>query len=214
MKDPVSDAIHFNAGIGKRNGQEGFTLTEFLITASIMLAVTVFVFSLLAEIQRTASYQAEVQSVLNNTSIAMQTVERCIRQAGNDPLGSGLSGISIVSATELNVRSDLTGSAGAVDPDKGDPDGDIEDSGENITIRYNANSRSLELVPKGGPPQIVAGYISEISFRYYDAYGCETLKDRDVRKVAVVISGSTLLSNPQTHQIFGIKLSRGIRILT
>ena len=38
---------------------------------------------------------------------------------------------------EIQIRSDLTGSAARVNPDKGDPDGDIGDSGESVAIRYN-----------------------------------------------------------------------------
>ena len=119
------------------NRQSGFTLTEFLIAASILLVLSSAIFSMLTEIQHAGSYQTEVQFVLNNTRIAMQTAERYIRQAGNDPLGSGVSGITIVSAQEIQIRSDLTGSAGPGNPDKGDPDGDIGDSGESIAIRFN-----------------------------------------------------------------------------
>ena len=54
----------------------------------------------------------------------MQTVEQYIRQAGNDPFCTGVAGIAIVSTEEIQIRSDLTGSAGPGNPDKGDPDGD------------------------------------------------------------------------------------------
>jgi type II secretory pathway pseudopilin PulG len=212
--DRMNIDFHAYTGTTKQNSEEGFTLTEFLIASLILLVVTSAVFTLLFQIQSTASYQAEVQSVLNNSRIAMQTVERYIRQAGNDPLASGLPGITIVSATELRIRSDLTGSSGTGNPDKGDPDGDIDDPGENITIRYNNRSRSLEIVPEGGPPQIVAGYISGLSFQYYDANGRIADSGSEVRKIAVIVSGSTLQRNPQTRQIFGITLSSEVRVLT
>jgi type II secretory pathway component PulJ len=214
MMDRMSLDIHAYAGTTKRNNQEGYSLAEFLIASLILLVIASAVFTMLFEIQRSASYQAEVQSVLNNSRIAMQTVKRYIRQAGNDPLDSGLPGITIVSAKELQIRSDLTGSSGTGNPDKGDPDGDIDDPGENITIRYNNRSRSLEVVPEGGPPQIVAGYISELSFQYYDADGRFATSGSDVRKIAVTVSGSTLQRNPQTRQIFGITLTSEVRILT
>ncbi len=88
----------------KSNGQSGFTLTEFMIAAFVLLVLSSAIFSMLTEIQRAGSYQAEVQLVLNSTRIAMQTAERYIRQAGNDPLGSGVAGITIVSAQEIQVR--------------------------------------------------------------------------------------------------------------
>ena len=62
--------------------QSGFTLTELLISTLILFIASAAIFSVLAEIQHTAGYQAEIQSVLNNTQIAMQTVQRYIRQAG------------------------------------------------------------------------------------------------------------------------------------
>jgi prepilin-type N-terminal cleavage/methylation domain-containing protein len=202
------------ATTGGQNGQAGFTLMEFLISAVILLVVVSAVFTIMSEIQRTASYQAEVQSVLNNTRIAMQTIERYVRQAGNDPLGNGLCGLTIVSPTEVRIQSDLTGSLGPSSPDKGDPDGDTNDSGENVTIRYNSGTRSLEVVPNGGSAQIVAGYISGLSFSFYDAYGGITNVGSQVRKIAVSISGSSPLANPQTHQIFGVRLGSEIRIMT
>ncbi len=206
--------INAAAGNDKRKSQEGFTLTEFMISTLILLVVASAVFGLLCEIQRAASYQTEVQSVLNNTRIAMQAIERCIRQAGNDPHGSSVAAITIISATEVQVRSDLTGSLGSGNPDKGDPDGDTNDSGENVTIRYNINSRSVEIVPDGGSAQIIAGYISGLTFQDYDAGGGLTSIGSDVRRITVVLSGASLLPNPQTHQIFGVRVSSDVRILT
>lgn len=196
---------------GKLNRQTGFTLIEFLIASLILLVIASVVFKLLSEIQRAASYQAEVQSVLNNTRIAIQTVERYVRQAGNDPLEIGLSGITIVNATEVQIRSDRTGSSGA---GKGDPDGDIDDPNENITIRYNKKTRSLEIVPHGGPAQIVANHISHLSMQYYNSEGEETTSGYEVRRIVITISGSTLQPDPDTRRIFGVKLSESIRVLT
>jgi type II secretory pathway pseudopilin PulG len=214
MMNPMIVPMNDSAGDGKGKDQSGFTLVEFLISSLILIVVASAVFALLSEIQRTASYQTEVQSVLNNTRIAMQTVERYIRQAGNDPLGSGLSGIVIVSTNEIQVRSDLTGSSGTGNPDKGDPDGDIEDSGENVTIRLNDRSRSLEIVPDGGSAQIVASNIAGLSFECFDSQGSLTTASGDIRKVVITIKGSSSLPNPQTHQVFGVKLSSGVNILT
>lgn len=200
-----------SAGSKTGNCQAGFSLTEFLIASLILLIVASAVFKLLSELQRTASYQAEVQSVLNNTRIAMQTVERYVRQAGNDPLKSGLSGITIVSASEVRIRSDRTGSAGG---SKGDPDGDIDDSGENITIRHNKNSQSLEVVPHRGPAQIVANHISGLSMKYFNAEGNPANSGNEVRSITVTVSGATMHPDPDTHRPFGIRVSANIRILT
>jgi hypothetical protein len=169
-------------------------------------------FSLLAEIQRKASYQAEVQSVLNNTRLAIQTVGRYLRQAGNDPEGIGISGVTVVNSTELRVESDLTGSSDPGNPDKGDPDGDTLDSGERITIRYNSTTRSLETVTGSGAVQIIAGSISEIVFRCYDSTGKPVTTGDDIRKVNVTISGASLIPDPETRRRFGVQLRSDFEI--
>jgi type II secretory pathway pseudopilin PulG len=190
----------------------GFTLTELLISTLILFLASAAVFSVLAEIQHTAGYQAEIQSVLNNTQIAMQIVQRYIRQAGNDPLNCGVVGITIVGPEEMRIQSDLTGSAGPGHPDKGDPDGDTGDSAENVAIRYNNNTRSLEVVPVGGPAQIIAGNISGVTFSYYDAAGGAAATAAEVRTIGISISGASLKPNPRTHQVFGVQLNSAIQL--
>ncbi len=204
-----------SAARGKTDPHEsGFTLVEFLVSSFILLIISAAVFSMLSEIQRTASYQSEVQAVLNNSRIAMQTVERCIRQAGNDPLNSGLAGITIVSPTEVRLQADLTGSANPTYPDKGDPDGDIGDSGEDITIRYHSNNQTLELLHGGRFAQPVANYISAFSMQYFDSVGNTTMVGSAVHKVAVSITASSKLPNPQTHQAFGLQLNSDVQLST
>jgi prepilin-type N-terminal cleavage/methylation domain-containing protein len=198
---------------GKRSEETGFTLIEFLISVLILALVISNAFAILSDIQRTAGFQTEMSSVLHSAQFALQTVERTIRQAGNDPFAKGFAGITIISAAEVQIRSDLTGSEPG-NPDKGDPDGDIDDSGENVTIRFNSQSRSIEIVPGGGPPQIIAGYISGLQFEYYDKDGAITTAGSDVRKIAITISASSPIPNPQTHQYFGVTLRSEIRIMT
>jgi hypothetical protein len=197
-----------------KNTQSGFGLAEFLVSSLILLVTAASVFGLLSEVQRKTGYQSEVQSVLNNTRLAMQIVGRCLRQAGNDPQGKGIPGISIVGPSEVWIRSDLTGSAGSGNPDKGDPDGDTFDSGEDVTIRYNSTTRSLEIVPRGSSAQVVAGYISGLSFQYYDLAGGPAASGSDVCRVKVTISGTSLLPDPDTHRSFGVQLSSDFQITT
>jgi hypothetical protein len=90
----------------------------------------------------------------------------------------------------------------------------VDDSNENVTIRYNGATMSLEIIPDGGPAQIVAGYISGLSFRYYDAAGQPAATGKDVRKINVTISGASLLPDPQTRQKFGVQLSSDFQVAT
>jgi Tfp pilus assembly protein PilW len=190
----------------------GFSLAEFLISTLMLLIISSAVFSLIGGSQKTASYQTEVQAVMDNTRIAMDTVERYLRQAGNDPAGTGLVGIAITSASEVRILADLTGSAGGGNPDKGDPDGDTGDSGEDVTIRYNSAARSIEVVPGAGSAQPITNYISGFSMQYFDAAGTATMVGADVRRIQLTISGESIVPDPQTGQRFGMTLRSDVQI--
>ncbi len=201
-------------GIFQQHGDSGFSLVEFMMATLVLMVVTASIFSMLGDTQRAASYQTEVQAVLDNTRIAMDTVERVLRQAGNDPRAVGFEGLTIVSATEVHVRSDLTGSAGPSLPDRGDPDGDTADSGEDITIRYNSGNRSVEMVPTGGSAQSIANYISAFNLQYFDAAGGSAVAGSGVRRISITITGASTLPDPKTHQVFSVQLKSDVQLAT
>jgi len=194
--------------------EPGFSLVEFLLSTMILLVVASAVFAMLSQTQRAASYQAEVQAVMDNARTAMDTIERVVRQAGNDPLQTGVVGLEITSSTRLRVRADLTGSAAASgSPDKGDPDGDLADAGEDVEIRYNATDRSVELAPGAGTGQAIANYISAFNMQYFDANGSATNVGANVRRVRVTLTASSTLRDPQTQRIFGMQQSSDIQLV-
>ena len=159
--------------------ESGFSLLEFLVSASILVVLGTVIFSTLNDIQCAAGRQAGTQAVLDNIRIALQVVERCIRQAGNDPHDTGFEAVSIISETEMRIHTDITGSEG---PGKGDPDGDINDSGEDLAIRYNIERKRIEMISRNGPAQIIADNITAFSLRFFDTAGNETFEGRDVQK--------------------------------
>ena len=191
--------------------EAGFSLAEFLLSSAILLLISAAVFQMLAETQRASSYQTEVHAVMDNTRIAMDTVERFIRQAGNNPTNLAFQAVEIVSTSPatLRLRSNLTGS---VNPDQGDPDNDILDSGEDVTISYDSSTKSITLTPNGSAAQSVANYISAFNLEYFDTNGNATAVAANVRKVRVTITGSTTVPNPQNKKIFGQTVSADIQI--
>jgi type II secretory pathway pseudopilin PulG len=197
---------------GQAVAEQGFSLVEFLVSSLIVLVMAASVFGLLSNTQRTASYQTEVQGVLENTRLAMETVERILQQAGNDPLHAGFPGITITSATEVRVRSDLTGSAGPGSPDKGDPDGDTDDANEDVTIRFSANALSIELISAGGTAQPIASNISTFTMQYFDGNGVATNTGNDVRRIRFSLTGTSPFPDPQTHRVFSMQLSSDIQL--
>ena len=191
-------------------GEAGFSIVELLMATLIIGILTASLFPLLNDFQRETAYRNETQAVLDNIRVAIETLEKYIRQAGNDPHGTGFQGITIVSDQAVTVRSDLKGSHGS---DKGDPNGDISGPDENVTLRFNPVNQSVEIV-SGGTAQIVCNRISDLKFRYYDADGNITIDGSKVRRIAVTISGMADRPNPATRKIFGIELEREIRIFS
>jgi type II secretory pathway pseudopilin PulG len=216
---------------GCRTKQEsGFTMVEFVLSAVIILLISAALFSILAETQRNSSYQTEVQAVLDNTRIAMDTVEGYVRQASNNPCAiAGFVGIGEggdMSVASVRLRSDLTGSAGCAAPgcgcavtdpslkDKGDPDGNTDDAGEDVTISWNSGTNTVNITPQGGAAQPIANYISAFTLQYFDQNGIETAVAADVRKIRISMTGTTTLPHPQTKKTFGQTVSSDIQIAT
>jgi Tfp pilus assembly protein PilW len=191
----------------------GFSIAEFLISTVILLGISAAVFSLLGDTQRSSSYQTEVQATLENSRIAMDTVERYIRQAGNDPKNVGFTGVTITSTTQMRFRSDLTGSA-VGNSDKGDPDGDTNDSGEDVTIQYNAGNRSIDVTPQGGAAQSIANYISAFTMEGFDSAGAATTDGTQVKKIRISITGSTTLPDPKTGLTYSLQLQSDVQLAT
>lgn len=193
------------------SGEAGFSLVEFLMSTLILLAVSAAVFTMMAETQRTATYQTEVQGVLENSRIAMDTLERYIKQVGNNPSSAAFEPVTVTSSTQVRLRSDLTGSATG-QSDKGDPDGDTSDVGEDVTISYDATSRQIRVTPQGGAAQPIADYISAFTLDYYDESGTATTVGANVRKIRITITGSSTLAHPQTGKTYGVQLQSDVQI--
>ena len=70
--------------------ESGFALAEFLISTVIVLGLSAGVFTMLTNVLSTSGYQTEVLSVMENTRVAMGTLERYIVQAGNNPRSAWL----------------------------------------------------------------------------------------------------------------------------
>ncbi|MEJ2111618.1 MAG: prepilin-type N-terminal cleavage/methylation domain-containing protein [Acidobacteriota bacterium] len=194
------------------SGTNGFTLVEFLIASTLLLIISIPLFSALNEIEQSARQQAEIGEILDNLRIALQEITRRIRQAGNDPHGTGFEAVSIIGPAEIRIRSDLTGSMGPGKPNKGDPDGDTNDSREDQIIRYNNSKKRIETVSAKGSVQIVADKIAGLSFEYLDDGGQQTADGSRVRSIRVKIYGEEEGRAFKKGRRFGIQLTGHVRI--
>lgn len=193
------------------HSEQGFSLAEFLISSLILVVIAGSVFTLLSQTQRSASHQVEVQGVLENTRFAMMTLERILQQAGNDPKEVGFQGITEITATSVRVKSDLTGSGATAvpaEPDKGDPDGDTTDAGEDIKIEYDGDARTINL-----NAQPVASNISAFNLTFYDKNGAITGTPDNVTKIRVTITGRSSAPDPQSGKFFSMQLASDVKLL-
>ena len=184
--------------------ESGFALAEFLVSTVIVLGLSAGVFTMLTNVLSTSGYQTEVLSVMEHTRVAMSTLERYIVQAGNNPRSAAFTPVTITSATQVQLCSDLTGSAGG---NQGDPDGDIGDANEDVTIRYNATGRSIELVAADGTTRTLAQYISGFALEYLDQNGSATTDGANVRTIRITINGTSAVANARTGKTFGLTLT-------
>jgi len=184
--------------------ESGFALAEFLVSTVIVLGLSAGVFTMLTNVLSTSGYQTEVLSVMENTRVAMGAIERYIVQAGNNPRSATFTPVTITSATQVQLCSDLTGSAGG---NQGDADGDISDANENVTIRYNSTGRSIELVAADGTARTLAQYISGFALEYLDKNGSATTVGADVRTIRITINGTSAVANARTRKTFGLTLT-------
>jgi prepilin-type N-terminal cleavage/methylation domain-containing protein len=198
-------------GVGMVLSKQGFSLIEFMLCSLILLVVAGSVCGILSQTQRTASYQVEVQGVLEGTRYSMMTLERILQQAGNDQLNVGFPGISEMRATHVRVRADLTGSAGTgnpPDPDKGDPDGDTMDSGEDVTVNFDVNAGTVQI---NGQP--IASNITALSMQYFDKNGGAAISGDQVTRIRITLTGQSPSADPQTGKTFSIRLASDIQLL-
>ncbi|MDI9612704.1 MAG: hypothetical protein QM330_06520 [Acidobacteriota bacterium] len=194
-----------------RIAEEGFSLAELLVCLVIFFVLGAALFALLGELQQKAAFQAEMRSVVQDTRLALDTVERFVRQAGNDPLGTGIEGITLRAPASVAIRTDVKGEAGG---DKGDPDGDSGDSDEDVFLRFNPTAGTLEIVSGSGPPQIVTSRISDLELRYYNESGGIAAGDERVHRIGITLRGATLFANPRTGRRHGVELEGEVRVRT
>ncbi len=191
--------------------EHGFSLLEFMLCSLIFLLVAGSVCGILSQTQRMASYQVEVQGVLEGTRYSLMTIERILQQAGNDPYRTGFPGISEMSATRVRVRADLTGlvcTGEPLDPDRGDPDGDTMDSGEDVVINYDPAARTIQV-----NAQPVASNISAFALQYFDDSGGVTATGEQVTRIRVIITGQSTSADPQTGKVFGLQIASDVDLL-
>jgi type IV pilus assembly protein PilW len=157
---------------------QGFTLVELLVAMAISALVMTAIYATFKNQQGTYILHELVASAQQNLRAGMLFMEREIRMAGCDPLGSAGAGINTANANSISFTLDYR-NADAFSPSNVSPsDGDLDDPNENITYVLatdtdDDNKINLYRTIPGDPDpppesRIIAENIEALDFVYLD----------------------------------------------
>jgi type IV pilus assembly protein PilW len=162
--------------------EQGFTIIELLVSMAVFLLAIGAIYSTFQTQHKSYLMQQEVAAMQQNLRAAMFYMQREIRMAGCDPLGTAGAGIFTANSDSISFTEDVRGdSAGS------DPDGALDDPNENIT--YNLDDSDGDGIDDelDRNNQTVAQNIDALNFVYLDANGIETAVLADIRSVEITI---------------------------
>jgi type II secretory pathway pseudopilin PulG len=173
----------------------GFSLIEALIVTATLSLILGAIFGVAYKAQVSFDAEKRFTETSQRARIAMDEIVRYIRQAGNDPFpkdGFSFLAVERVSGSEINVRSDITGS---YDGQTGDPDHVLTSPMEDVTIRYDSVAKQISIIDHHGPLQTLGDNIEipsgESFFQCYDSAGNLTTVSSDIVSVEVTMAAKT-----------------------
>lgn len=185
----------------KSEDQKGFTLVELMLALFISGLVMTAVVSIYVAQSRGYSELSDISNIQQDLRGALVILPMEIRLAGCDPTESDVPGILAATATAFQFTMDTEG-----DPlTPSNPDGDVDDNGENITFGFGAgvDNDNNGIVDNGGADwsgtgslgrnigagfQPLADNIEAIEFNYILTDGSTTTapsNPNDIRTVQV-----------------------------
>lgn len=141
----------------------GFTMVELLIAMVVSLLALGAIYSTFLNQQKSYHIQDETAAMHQNIRAAMFYMEREIRMAGCDPLGSANARVITADMNQIRFTEDVRGVAS-----ESNPNGNTNDPNEDITYRLNGIDLVKENIALGGGGQMVAQNIDAIDFVYLD----------------------------------------------
>ena len=149
--------------IPPRLSDRGFTMVELLIALVVSLLALGAIYSTFLNQQKSYYIQDETAAMHQNIRAAMFYMEREIRMAGCDPLGSANARVITADMNQIRLTEDVRGVASG-----SNPNGNTNDPNEDITYRLNGTDLVKENIALGGGAQMVAQNIDAIDFVYLD----------------------------------------------
>lgn len=196
----------------KRACHLGFTLLELMISVTILSVVSGSIFLLFRESQLRYKAEQDYAAAVQNASIALDVITRYLRQVGNNPHSLNFTPLSYSGST-LTILSDLTGSNAAANPldSTGDPDNQLTAAYEQITVRYDGNTKQISL-NVGYGESVLAENIDKLEFKFYDRTGGITADMSQVSKISITIEASSGTPDPETKAVNSITLSQNVQL--
>lgn len=187
----------------KMRQDKGFTLLELLVSMAIVGIVMAGIYSVYHAQQKSYLAQEQVAAMQQNLRAAMYLMEREIRMAGYDPLGSAGAGILSANTNSIRITLDIhdgvdNDADGNIDEDDelGNADGDTTDKDEDITyLRLDPDGDGVfDLFRRcalAANDQLVAENIDALDFIYLDENSNVAANLNEIRSVQVTIVART-----------------------
>jgi type IV pilus assembly protein PilW len=142
------------------HSNQGFSMVELLVAMVVALLALEAIYSTFLNQHRSYRIQEETAEMQQNLRAAMLYMEREIRMAGCDPIGTADARIIKAERTRIRFTEDVRGNSSG-----SDPDGNADDPNEDIT--YSLKGKNL-VKNTGGGNHVVAQNIDAIDFVYLD----------------------------------------------
>ena len=171
---------HPSSSQGPSRSDRGFTLVELLLALVVSIAVIGGATLLAGQMQ--SSYRAQMESATAQQEgrYALQSIERYLRAAGNNPYrvdttpcpasGTPVQAIRLDpdgdgTNDDIRVQMDANPTNGLI----GGVSGACDEANEDVTIRHDPNSRTVRLIDNnvGGAPQpLTDSIVTGLEFVY------------------------------------------------
>jgi len=172
--------------LGYKRDEEGFTVVEFLISVVVSLIVLAAISVTFMVQNKSFLAQEQVVDAQENARAALQLMIKELLMAGYDPTGITEAGIVSADLESVRFTMDLNG------------DGDVSDSGEDITYALDVSEDQVTRKSGSGSPQPLAENIEALSFTYFDTDDDEITNTPlsaanllEVRRIGVDITAKT-----------------------
>jgi len=191
---------------------KGFTLIELMIAMAVGLVLLAAVYSVFNLQNKELNKQEQIAVMQDDAKMAMEMMTREIMMAGygvtstlprcvgsTTATNSPCVGITAANANSISFTMDVTD-----DSDTGVPDGDRDDTNENITYNlYTTSDGVPALGRKSKTTQInqqpVVENVSALAFTYMPATGTTATTDLSlIRRVQISITTRTANVDPST----------------